>query len=115
MAGDRPGVLRWLYYAFGGGLPPRYSQWVLHDLTARTWLLRHLTRTLVQWLPTGLLALLPGPVLLRVLLPMFVLCGALLVSVFFAWETRNHRLYKHGFVPEIVLPPPPDQDWDRDP
>lgn len=110
MTGDHPGVLRWLHYAYGGGLPPRYAQWVLRDLTGRWWLLRHLARTVVQCVPTGLLALLPGPALLRALLPTFVLCCALFVSVCFAGETRNHRLYKHGFVPDMVLPPPPDAD-----
>ena len=44
---NRPGPLRWLQYAFLGSLPPRYSEWVLHDVTAGTWLLRHLVRVLV--------------------------------------------------------------------
>ena len=32
----RPDPLRWIWYAFGGALGPRYRQWVLHDLTCRT-------------------------------------------------------------------------------
>ena len=43
----RPGPLQWLRYAFLGSLPPRFSEWVLHDVTAGTWLLRHLARVLV--------------------------------------------------------------------
>src|ERR1700736_2419153 len=31
-----PGPIRWLWYAFGGALGPRYRKWVLHDLTSRT-------------------------------------------------------------------------------
>ena len=26
----RPDLLRWIWYAFGGALGPRYRQWVLH-------------------------------------------------------------------------------------
>jgi len=44
----RPNPIWWTWYALGGGLPPRYSAWVLHDTTTRTWALRHLVRALVQ-------------------------------------------------------------------
>lgn len=44
---QRPGVLRWFWYAFGGSLPSRYDEWVLHDTTSRTWLLRHVVRSLI--------------------------------------------------------------------
>jgi hypothetical protein len=27
----RPDPLRWIWYAFGGALGPRYRQWVLHS------------------------------------------------------------------------------------
>ena len=60
VSAKRPGVLRWLAYAFGARLPVTYGDWVLHDLTARTWFLRQLARTAVQCLPAALLALLPG-------------------------------------------------------
>ena len=30
----RPDPLHWLWYAVGGGLPPRYRAWVGHDVTA---------------------------------------------------------------------------------
>lgn len=38
---QRPGPLWWIWYAFGGKLPDRYRDWVLHDVTCRTWWLRH--------------------------------------------------------------------------
>lgn len=104
MRADNPGVFRWLYYAFGGGLPASNAQWVLHDLTCRTWLLRHLMRALVQCSPSLLLLLLPGPLSLRLYLPALVFLGGVFISLSFAWEARNQRLYKHGFVPEMVLP-----------
>ncbi|WP_231974026.1 DUF5313 family protein [Pseudonocardia sp. HH130630-07] len=59
----RPNPFRWIAYAYGAGLPERHGRWVLHDVTCRTWWLRHLARTVTQLLP--LLALLflivPGP------------------------------------------------------
>lgn len=104
MWGGRPDPVRWLYYAFGGRLGPRHAQWVLHDLTARTWFVRHLTRTLTQCLPTlGFLAI-PIGLSIRLMMIGIVVFGALYTSVAFAWEFRDHRLYKHGFVPDLVLP-----------
>ena len=103
MVGSRPWALRWLLYAYGKRLPPRYSQWVLHDLTARTWFLRQLGRTAVQCVPAALLALLPGPAWLRVALPCFVLFSALFMSAIFSPMIREKRLYQHGFLPELVL------------
>ncbi|WP_346278999.1 DUF5313 family protein, partial [Pseudonocardia sp.] len=44
MTRRRPGPLRWLWYALGGGLPPLYRRWVLHDTTCETWRLRHFAR-----------------------------------------------------------------------
>jgi hypothetical protein len=99
----RPDPVRWLYYAFGGRLGPRFSQWVLHDLTSRTWMVRHLCRTLVQCSPTlGFLAV-PIDLSVRLMMIGLVLFGGLHTAVAFAWEFRNHRLYKHGFIPELVL------------
>ena len=58
----RPGPLRWFWYAVGGRLPARYRSWVLHDLTCRTWPLRHLARLVAQLAPVAivLVLLLPG-------------------------------------------------------
>jgi hypothetical protein len=100
----RPGPLRWLLYAYGGGLPHRYAQWVLHDLTCRTWLLRHLSRSLSQCLPTLLLLLFPAPASILAMMMGIVVFGAVYMSLSFAVESRYHRLYKAGFVPELVLP-----------
>jgi hypothetical protein len=40
----RPGPLAWLWYAVGGRLDQRHRSWVLHDVTCRSWLVRHLAR-----------------------------------------------------------------------
>jgi Family of unknown function (DUF5313) len=65
----RPGLLRWLWYAQGGSLPPRYREWVLRDLTAPGWRWRQVLRSLVQALSVAVVVLLvvPGPLWVRLL------------------------------------------------
>jgi hypothetical protein len=43
-ARERPGLRLVLWYSIGGSLPARYNTWVLHDVTSRTWVLRHFAR-----------------------------------------------------------------------
>jgi Family of unknown function (DUF5313) len=59
----RPAPHRWLWYAFGGGLPARHRGWVLHDTTTDTWARRHAARALAQLaVPMALILLLaPAP------------------------------------------------------
>jgi hypothetical protein len=51
----RPDPLHWVLYAFGAGLPRRNREWVLHDVTARTWFLRQVLRAVVQVAPIAVL------------------------------------------------------------
>lgn len=73
-----------------------------HDLTADGWQRRHFTRTLVQWAPSLLLLLVPGPWGLRAALPFLVLVGALYVSASYLQETRMHRLARNGLPAELA-------------
>jgi hypothetical protein len=41
---ERPGLRLFLWYSIGGSLPARYNTWVLHDVTCRTWWVRHFAR-----------------------------------------------------------------------
>jgi hypothetical protein len=41
---ERPGLRLLLWYSLGGSLPARYNTWVLHDVTCRTWWVRHFAR-----------------------------------------------------------------------
>jgi hypothetical protein len=41
---ERPNLRLLLWYSYGGSLPARYNTWVLHDVTCRTWWLRHFAR-----------------------------------------------------------------------
>jgi hypothetical protein len=103
MAIQRPNPLQWLRYAFGGRLPDRYRDWVLHDATSRTWLWRFALRVVVEALPW----LIVGAVLLLVFTPLPIgwvvgaLALALGLSLYFtltsADELTEARLVKHGF------------------
>lgn len=93
----RPNPLQWIWYAFGGRLPARCREWVLHDITCRTWVLRHLARSLVQISPGLLFLLLPGPFWIRA---MSVLGGVILAvwySMSYLEHTSEYRLVKHGY------------------
>jgi hypothetical protein len=105
MAMHRPGPLRWLWYAMGGGLPARYRDWVLHDATSRTWLWRFTLRIVVETLP--LLAIGFAVLTLFTPVPIVLVFGALAIglvtSLYFtvtsADELTEARLVKHGFQP----------------
>jgi hypothetical protein len=93
----RPNPLLWIWYAYGGRLPQRYRDWLLHDITARTWVLRHLARNLTQISPGLLFLLAPGPLWIRL---MSLLAGAILsvwYSLSYMEHTCEYRLSKHGY------------------
>lgn len=108
MAVKRPNPLLWLWYAVGGKLPDRYKEWVLHDATVPTWLVRHVIRRLVFMLPI-LTALY---VLLAVILdfaPTIVLLGLALgvyagvyYSLIFSTHSVDSRVTRHGFPDEYA-------------
>jgi hypothetical protein len=95
----RPGPVRWVGYAFGAGLPAEYSEWVYHDVTSRSWVLRHLGRGLLQLAPVlaAVAILMPGPVWIRVVA---IAAGTPMAMVFclaYMVETTDHRLTKAGY------------------
>ncbi|QUH03216.1 DUF5313 family protein [Saccharopolyspora erythraea] len=93
----RPNPLRWVWYAFGGRLPQRHREWVLHDVTCRTWVLRHLARALVQVSPGALFLLAPGPLWVRAMSVLGGVLIALWYSLAYMEHTCEHRLFKHGY------------------
>ncbi|HSK58152.1 MAG TPA: DUF5313 family protein [Actinomycetospora sp.] len=96
---QRPDPLRWLWYAYGGGLPARFAPWVLHDTTCRTWWLRHLLRAIVQIAPFSLaiIVFVPGPLWLRLMCALGGAIMGLIFSVAYVHETAEHRLVKAGY------------------
>ena len=103
----RPGPLRWFCYAVGGRLPDRYRPWVLHDLTCRTWPLRHLARLVAQLAPVAivLVLLLPGPLWIRVMGALGGSLVGLFYSLVFLYEATEGRAakagYPHGTLHEV--------------
>ena len=95
----RPNPARWVAYAFGAGLPAAHRAWVLHDVTTRTWQLRHFARTAVQLTPfaVALYTLIPGQPWVRAA----AVLGGLLLGFFYSaaymYETAEHRAVKAGY------------------
>jgi hypothetical protein len=99
MAVRRPDPFHWVLYAFGAKLPARNREWVLHDVTTRTWQLRHIARATVQLAPVAIVLYLfiPGEPWVRV---MAVVGGALIgyfYSVTYMYESTEHRAMKAGY------------------
>lgn len=100
---DRPNAVQWVRYAYGGRLPDRYRDWVLHDTTSRHWLWRFVLRIVVETLPwliigfTLLVLLTPLPVGLVLGALAIALVTSLYFTVTSADELTEARLVKHGF------------------
>ena len=104
-ATQTPNPWQWVRYTYGGRLPEKYREWVLHDTTDRGWLWRFAMRVTVEALPWLVLAF----VVLTVFtpLPLGYVLGALAIalamSLYFtltsADELTEARLVKHGFEP----------------
>lgn len=94
----------WLYYQYSGTLPDRYREWVLHDGTCRTWLLRVFLRSMIMVAPiaaalfTAFLVLgdswtaAVGAILLGLLV-------TLRYSLGYSEESVDSRLIRHGYPP----------------
>ena len=95
----RPGPLRWLLYALGFRLPAEHREWVLHDVTTRTWVLRHLLRTAVQLAPFAVLLylLMPGSGAVRAGAVFGGLVLGFFYSVAYMYETTENRAMKAGY------------------
>lgn len=97
---ERPDPLRWLWYAMGGRLPLRYSQWVLRDVTARWWRLRALFRSLVQILPVVVVIylVLPTEPWVRVMACLGGVFVGMIYALAYLDESTESRALKAGFL-----------------
>jgi hypothetical protein len=95
----RPGPFAWLAYAYGRGLPPENREWVLRDVTARTWVWRHLVRTTAQLLPIAVLlyVLIPGEAWVRACAVLGGLVLGYFYSIAYMFETTENRAVKAGY------------------
>ncbi|WP_207908706.1 DUF5313 family protein [Pseudonocardia endophytica] len=99
MTPRRPGPLRWLWFAFGGALPERYRDWVLHDATCAGWRWRHMARAFVQMSPVAVpvLLLVPGPLWVRLCAVLLGWLVAFQYALFIMDASVDHRVRKAGF------------------
>lgn len=96
---DRPNPPQWLWYAVGGRLPAEKREWVLHDVTSRTWVWRHAARSALLIVPlSAVWLLLPGPLWLRLCLVLMAVLVGLFYSMAYMEESAEHRLAKHGYA-----------------
>jgi hypothetical protein len=101
----RPNPLLWCWYAVGGRLPAQYREWVLHDATTRTWLLRYAIRNLIFYqLPVLALLFVIFGVLLTTTEPLIVLLAMVLglfagtyFSLAYSVSRVDNRVAQHGY------------------
>lgn len=95
----RPPPHLWIWYALGGALPEKHHTWVLYDTTRRTWVLRHIGRTLTQVAVPALLVVWLAPVPLATRLVGAAGCTllALFSSLAYATELAEHRIVQAGY------------------
>jgi len=95
-------------FACGLRLRAKNRDWVRHELTDAGWRGRVVMRHLTVMIPVCLLlALLPGPPWLRLMVPALALAGSIFTVTVYADDIRAARLRQHG------LPVPDDPDLGR--
>lgn len=95
----RPTFGRFLWYCYGGSLPPENHTWVLHDVTCRTWVLRHFARWTMLIAPLfGLyLALMPMPFGIRLYTGITFALGIYVMSLVFILIDTDRRAVRAGY------------------
>jgi hypothetical protein len=95
----RPNPALWLWYAYWGPLPPRYSIWVLYDATTDTWIVRHLARIVAAAAPfvLAIALFLPAAPGIRALTAAVTGFWAVLVTAVWINESTEHRLVRAGY------------------
>jgi uncharacterized protein DUF5313 len=97
---ERPNPIQWLRYAVGGRLPESLHGWVLRDVTARTWVWRHVARMSVLVAPLAVACLLvPGPPGLRAAMALLLVIVGAYFSLSYVEESCDMRAVKHGHAP----------------
>jgi hypothetical protein len=95
----RPGVARFLWYCYGGSLSARHRTWVLHDLTCRTWVLRHFARWAMVAVPVFVLfmALMPTPFGIRLYTGIAVSGGIFMFALVNILIDTDRRAVRAGY------------------
>jgi hypothetical protein len=100
----RPNPLLWLWYAYWGPLPPRYSTWVLYDATSSSWVARHLARIVVAAAPfvLAIAIFLPASPSIRVLTACVTGFWAVLFTAVWINESTEHRVVRAGYPWQVA-------------
>lgn len=107
LPGD-PRMGRRVLFSVGFRLPEENREWVRHELTDAGWRGRIVLRHLVIMVPVcAALALLPGPVWLRIMVAGLAFIGSVGGIAIYADDLRVRRLRQHD------LPVPDDPDLGR--
>lgn len=95
----RPGPIQWLRYAYVGSIAPKYRDWVLHDATAKTWVLRHAGRYWAIIGPLVVVAMLALPASweLRVLSCLTAAMSMMVFYLAYSTESVDRRVEKAGY------------------
>lgn len=103
-APTRPGPHLLVWYVLGGGLPLRYREWVLHDVSCDRWMLRHFARAFLQIsvIAPLLFVVVPGPVWVRACAVLLGYLVGMQYSLWFLDGSVERRAGRAGYPPEAV-------------
>lgn len=102
MSRTRPNPLQWIAYAYGAKLPETMNDWVRNDLTGDHYVIRHLVRAQVPFIPLyAAFMFFPGPLWLRASMVLLGVSLAVFYSVVYIHQNRARRLQKNGLPIEL--------------
>jgi len=95
----RPPFGRFLWYCYGGSLPKENHSWVLHDVTCRTWVLRHFGRWTMVIAPVFIIYLIvvPASIGVRLLTGVTFALGIYVMSLVFILIDTDSRAVRAGY------------------
>ena len=95
----RPTLGRFLWYCYHGSLPAENHTWVLHDVTCRTWVLRHFARWTMLIAPLFLLylAFMPMPFGIRLYTGIAFSLAVYVMSLVFILIDTDRRAVRAGY------------------
>ena len=95
----RPTPARLVWYCYGGSLPAENHTWVLHDVTCRTWILRHFARWTMIVAPLFVLylAVVPATLSLRLFTGIAFSLAIYVISLVFILIDTDRRAVRAGY------------------
>jgi hypothetical protein len=96
----RPTLGRFVWYCYGGSVPAESHTWVLHDVTCRTWILRHFARWTMVIVPVfvAYLAFMPLAFGIRLYTGIALGLGIYVMSLVFILIDTDRRAVRAGYA-----------------